>query len=195
MNLKKIILSGLVIWFILFSCYLLADEKTPDQCRIVFHTSKILSQKIDLYLRFVFPNIVESRYPTVWFGPRKKFSEKFSLAFMLGKTFRKDNNTLKLSMFPIINIGKWFIWNEIDYNFTPRNVYSMTQIRYPVLKDLRIGLDNENIFSRTGFYSLGPAVDVKLTNNVLIASAYFLKWTDSQKSRRDFFRFYLIISL
>lgn len=187
---KKLLVFLIGILFIFSGYQILAHEKEAPQARIVLNASKALTEDSDLYLRFVFPNIAGSHYPNIWFGARQKFSKNFSLAFMLGGTLKKENNTFILSVFPVFKFGKWSIWNEFDYNITPRTGYNFTEIRYTICKDwLKIGIDNENVFGKNGFISASPAVDIVLTNHICITFSYFFKWIDSQ--RKDFFRFYL----
>lgn len=190
MNIKRIILLGLIFLFI-FSGYqdLNAEEISP-QARIVLNASRALTKNSDLYLRFVLPNIVENHYPNVWFGARKNFSEKFSCAAMLGRSFKKEDNTFRLSIFPVFKFGKCCIWNEFDYVVTPKTVYSFTEIRYFIYKNwLKIGIDNENVFGKNGFISISPAIDIILTDHMCITFSYFFKWVNSEK--QEYFRFYL----
>jgi len=190
MDIKRIILLGLIFLFI-FSGYqnLFAKEETP-QARIVLNAWKSLNEDTSLYLRFVFPNIVGSHYPNVWFGGSKKFSKNFTFSVMAGRTLRKENHTFILSAFPVFKFGKWSIWNEFDYNFTPKTGYNFTEIRYVLYEDwLKIGIDNENVFGKNGFISIAPAIDIVLTDHMCITFSYFFKWVNSE--RQEYFRFYL----
>ena len=190
MNIKRFILVALVFLFV-FSGYqnLFAKEVAP-QARIVLNAWKGLDKDASLYLRFVFPDIVGSHYPIAWFGFSQKFNKNFTCSVMVGKTLRKEDNTFILSAFPVFKFGKWSIWNEFDYNFTPKTGYNFTEIRYATYKDwLKVGIDNENVFGNNGFISISPAIDIVLTDHICITFSYFFKWVDSE--RWEYFRFYL----
>lgn len=179
--------KGIVFLALIFVSLCYAQES--PQTRIVFNSWRNLNENNSLYLRFVIPDLVESHHPNIWFGGEKKFSESFKVAVMAGRTMKKEENTHILSIFPVFSFGKLCMWNEIDYNFKPKNFYNFTEIRYLISDWLKIGLDNENVFGEDGFYSLAPVIDIVMTDHMAITFAYF--WKMDGIKRTKFFRFYL----
>ena len=158
-----------------------------DQVRVILNFKRSLNDNNSLYFRFVIPNLVDDFHPNAWFGVNKKFSENFSLGIMAGKTMKKEENTNIVSVFPVFNFGKLCLWNEIDYNVSPKKFYNYTEVRYTLFDWLKVGLDNENLSGE--FFSIAPAIDIMMKNNMAISFNYFWKWMDSERQR--YFRFYL----
>jgi len=186
---KKICLFPII--FIMLSYFTFAI----NQARIVIHPSLNLSKQSDLYLRFVFPDIVNSHFPCLWLGPRLNITKDFSCAIMAGLTLKDKENTSKISLFPVFIKNNWIVWNEFDYNFNFKNYYDFIIIRYCVAssKSIRIGIDSENLFDKEKFfYTLGPAIDFKFSKNIMFTVTYFFRWTKAKSD--NFIRFYLIIS-
>jgi hypothetical protein len=188
---KKEIIFLFIIGLFLFSCIAYA----VNQARIVIHPSFAISNYSDLYLRFVFSDIVSSHFPSLWFGPRFNINGDFSCAVMAGLTLKDKENTSKFSLFPVFVKNKWIIWNEFDYNFKYKNYYDFIIVRYSLTnsKNVKVGFDSENLFDKENFcYSIGPSIDFKFSNNLTFTITYFFRWMKDISD--SFVRFYLIIS-
>jgi hypothetical protein len=190
MNIHKRYFLIIIVSLILFSNITYSN----NQARIVFHPSLNLSSNTDLYLRFVFPDIVSSHFPYVWLGPRINISKYLSCAIMGGLTFKDKENTGKISLFPVYKRGDISIWNEVDYNISTKNIYYFLIARYNLLGNriIRLGIDCENLFDRINyFYSIGPSIDIIFGSNIVISLSYFNRWMLNKQN--NYLRFYLIL--
>jgi hypothetical protein len=184
---EAITMKKLIIITILLSSHIIGAD-APPQARLVLNLKNPIDRKLSVYSRFVFPNLVDSCNPRVWLGVTYNFGHFFKCSGMVGRTFQKNDNTWIISAFPVFKFRKGHVWNEIDYNFSYRTIYSFTEIRY-YFAWFRIGIENENVYNQ--FYSVGPAIDFVFGKRAVITCAYFFKWVGSTKRR--FFRVYLKI--
>lgn len=168
-----------------------------DQVRIFSFVDKLLTGKTYMRMQFVFGNIVASREPLLYLGPKIQFSEEFSFAVMFGKKFIKEGEDYKFVLSPTFDNEKWFFCSQVDFNISNKNVWQIIQVRRFLSKeqDLWVGVESENIYGgkEDRYYSVGPCIGIRMSEKVCINTTFFWKWI----YQRNFnvIRFYLILDL
>ncbi len=188
---KKFIIIFIVLVFV---SSVLADE-VEDQVRIFSFVDKLLTGNTYLRMQFVLGNIVASREPLLYLGPKIQFNEEFSLAIMFGKKFVKEGEDLKFVLSPTFVNKKWFFCSQVDFNINVKNVWNIIQVRRFLRKeqDLWMGVESENIYGKRDdwYYSVGPCIGIRMSKKVCINTTFFWKWVHQRNF--NVIRFYLIL--